>query len=124
MPNLRASDAVAACYASAPHLFLDESVIHFVDNNGARDSHISGYSRSDVVGSILAATKLIESKIGMWCWFDRVPTDSNIADGPSRDAHELVIACGFSRVQPTFPSGWSPSDGTLPSLDLEWHWDK
>ena len=96
-------------------------VIHFVDNNGARDSHISGYSRSEAVGHILAATKLVEAKIGMWCWFDRVPTDSNIADGPSRDAHELVVACGFRRRERTFPEGWSPEDGVLPGLGLKWH---
>jgi hypothetical protein len=59
-------------------------MISFVDSNPAKFSLIKGTSDSISCENIVRACSLEDAKFFTWNWFTRVPTKSNIADGPSR----------------------------------------
>lgn len=62
------------------HLFesylIGKDVVVFTDNNAVLSALISGRSSNDVV--------MWEDRLGLLLWHERVPSSSNIADGPSR----------------------------------------
>ena len=89
-------------------------MIFFIDNESARLALIKGYS------PILPTLKILMSVIGWdylnhcYPWYARVPTFSNISDGPSRMSLEA------------FPVGMVPKvvrlvlpDGMVPCAVLE-----
>eukprot|EP00438_Fugacium_kawagutii_P031390 Skav210360 [mRNA] locus=scaffold2370:122616:124334:- [translate_table: standard] len=59
--------------------------VFYIDNNSTRDVAISGNSRSSPADSIVAQLLRTEDKLGILSWFSRVPSESNIADEPSRN---------------------------------------
>ena len=63
----------------------------FIDNEGSRFSLIKGYSKAASITHICA---LASSAVDSYCimpWYSRVPSLSNLADLPSRNAqHELL----------------------------------
>ena len=58
--------------------------IHFVDNNAAKDGLIKGLSKSVFSTELLDLFWELEVESGSFGWFERVPSPSNISDGPSR----------------------------------------
>ena len=76
----------------------DRRLLAFVDNDGCRDALINGYSAVEESGHILGAVALMDHKLMCLCWYSRVPSPSNIADGPSRGDSSRVLAVG---------GGWS-----------------
>ena len=58
--------------------------IFFVDNEGAREVLIKGSSRSRTLLSISALFFELEDRDHAITWLERVPSDSNVADAPSR----------------------------------------
>lgn len=59
-------------------------VVCYLDNNGARDSAIKGYSHFDPA-SLFLEVLLSMGESAMICpWFARVPSKSNPSDAPSR----------------------------------------
>lgn len=99
------------------HYLRNSRVLHVVDNDGVRDSSIRGYSPVEGCGLLIGASALAEVKLSMRTWFSRVPSESNIADGPSRLDFEELLARG-SKAQPVFPSCWNQTEGKLPSYGL------
>ena len=66
--------------------------VAYIDNNSTRDVCISGSART-FPGSILVAQVLaVEDTHEIIPWFARVPSESNIADGPSRGSPDGVSA--------------------------------
>ena len=58
-------------------------------------------------------------------WIDRVPTDMNPADGPSRGTiDEDCEKYGWERVQPVVPDKWLPPLVTLTPKQSQWRWNK
>ena len=58
-------------------------LICFVDNNSARDVAISGSGRNAVARSLIDFLLKLEMAVCASPWYARVPTPSNVADGPS-----------------------------------------
>lgn len=57
----------------------------YVDNNATRDVSIAGKARTQPGLALVSELLLLEDEIGLSAWYARVPSASNIADGPSRD---------------------------------------
>ena len=67
------------------HVFLRERrVIWFVDNDAARHALIKGASPSGPSAALAGAFWSNEERLGSFSWVERVPTQCNPADGPSR----------------------------------------
>ena len=56
----------------------------YTDNNGVRDSLISCNAANPIAKQILLAVLELETDKQFLPWYGRVPTDSNLADLPSR----------------------------------------
>ena len=79
-------------------------VIYFIDNDSARLACIKAYS--PVLPSLVIVMDCLawDSDNSSSSWFARAPTDSNIADDPSRmDPRLLVEVFGARAVSPVFP---------------------
>ena len=59
-------------------------IIVFVDNDAARHALIRGASPSGPSAVLVSLFWANEARLGSFCWVERVPTQSNPADGPSR----------------------------------------
>ena len=57
----------------------------YVDNNATRDVSIAGKARTQPGLSLVMDLLRLEDEVGLNAWYARVPSASNIADGPSRD---------------------------------------
>jgi hypothetical protein len=94
--------------------------ISFVDNDGARDALIKGYSAVEHSGHIVGAVGFVENRLQTLSWFTRVPSEGNISDGPSRLDFEEVKAIGGIETPILFPLNWAP--GCVPSHEIRWRW--
>ena len=73
------------------HMWKGCQVVFYGDNDAARSSLIAGRSATQVGEKIISAFVELEFSLQIKSWFSRVPTSSNIADGPSRlDCTEVV----------------------------------
>ena len=74
------------------HLFesylVDKDVVVFTDNNAVLSALISGRSTNEVVRLVVNKTFMWEDRLGLLLWHERVPSASNVADGPSRGLFE------------------------------------
>ena len=59
-------------------------VIVFVDNDAARHGLVAGYSPVMASARMLCASARLDARGAVFQWVARVPSPSNIADGPSR----------------------------------------
>ncbi|CAE7246058.1 unnamed protein product [Symbiodinium sp. CCMP2592] len=76
-----------SCWANV----LDSArVIYFVDHSGVLAACISGSSKEDTWRKLLCAFEKADSLPAMQ-WFSRVPSHSNISDGPSRGRWEGLL---------------------------------
>ena len=71
--------------------------VFYVDNNSARDVAISGRARTEPGSFLIAELLKLEDRNCTNAWFARVPSASNIADGPSRNCTAEIIAKLVSR---------------------------
>ena len=69
-------------------------MVIFTDNNGARDTLISCSTSSLNARRVLDATLKLECELMIQPWYARVPTESNIADAPSRFEVEHLLKEG------------------------------
>ena len=82
-------------------------VLQFIDNNSAKDALIRGWSAHPASEGIVRAVWEQEMELQTATWYERVPSDSNPADEPSRGALASLEASGARRVQPRLPAGWA-----------------
>ena len=73
-------------------------VVFFVDNIPSMRSLVKGTSSERQWRKLLRSLESIEMKGPTYSWFARVPSDSNIADGPSRDDYS-----GLELFEATIP---------------------
>ena len=93
----------------AKHL-VNRRVIYFIDNESARLALIKGYS------PVLPTLDILMEVLGWdfdkqsFPWYSRVPTASNIGDGPSRMSLDGFPEGGRPQVvAPVFPVGYEAS---------------
>lgn len=84
------------------HLFRGSQVIYFIDNEFARMAYIRGSGNTHWSNFFLSQFVQLEAKEQHKTWFSRVPTFSNLADGPSRMDFAWVRSRGASQV----PDDW------------------
>ena len=83
---------------------MGKRVIHFIDNEAARLGLVKAYSPVLPSLNIIMDTLAWDYRHECESWFARVPSKSNIADGPSRLDFDLVVrALKGVRVQPVLP---------------------
>ena len=76
--------------------FIGGSAVLYTDNNAVRDALISCNTTNCVARKLLVASLALEYNKQICPWYARVPTDSNLSDGPSRLDPTKVIALGAS----------------------------
>ncbi len=72
-------------------------LVVYSDNDGVRDSVLACQTCSVNGEPILEGRLKIEHELGMNLWMSRLPTDSNIADDPSRGHVEPLLSAGCCR---------------------------
>ena len=70
------------------------TVVAYMDNDGVRDSLIACHCSSQNALPILDACIRLESTLEWNVWYNRVPTESNVADDPSRLEISELQQCG------------------------------
>ena len=90
-------------------LLKGRRVVFFVDNIPSMRSLIKGTSTDRQWRRLLRSIELIETEGPTYSWSARVPSDSNIADGPSRDDYNdlqdfefTIPMCIYSRSSITW----------------------
>lgn len=91
-----------------------QRLVHFIDNDSARDSLIKGYSPVIESGRLVGASWLLDAELQIYSWFARVPSEANISDGPSRGSFEELISVGAIVVECHMPA-WRPEHGECPT---------
>ena len=90
-------------YSVALKIFAEtirgSNLLVFIDNEAARHSWISASARSDMAARMIDLGTVLESELNVSPYFCRVPTFSNLADGPSRDDFELCFKLGAKRIR-------------------------
>lgn len=82
--------------------FRNSQVVFYLDNDAARAGLIKMRGATDIGDIIIQEAAMLEALHSFRPWFGRVPTSSNVADGPSRLDCRFVESCGS--VQSIF--GW------------------
>jgi len=67
-------------------------VVGYIDNNSTRDVCISGSARTSPGKELISSILHLEDELSLVAWYARVPSASNIADGPSRGSLDEVPA--------------------------------
>ena len=70
---------------------VGSALVVYADNNAVRDAMISCHTNNITTKNILIATLSLESQLQLSPWYARVPTDSNLADNPSRLVVEPLL---------------------------------
>ena len=74
------------------------AVVFYLDNDGSRHSIISGRSDSSLCQRIVDAILHCEAEMEVTPWYGRVPSISNVADGPSRLDFAFMKEMGCPRA--------------------------
>ena len=74
-------------------------VVYYLDNEAAKAGLIKGSGATRLADVIVGNFCANESKLELKTWFSRVPTHSNLSDGPSRMNFDLVITLGCALHQ-------------------------
>ena len=75
------------------------AVVFYLDNEAARSGFIRGTGATEFSDDWIKSFCVLEEDFGLRPWFGRVPTASNIADDPSREETEGLVAEGCSRIR-------------------------
>ena len=78
----------------------ERRIVVFIDNDSARHALIRGGSPSPASAELVSLFWATEAQLRSYCWVERVPTASNVADGPSRLSFAGVRALGARWSEP------------------------
>ena len=73
-------------------------VLEFVDNEGVRWSLLKTAVAHEGTHSLLERYWAAEARLQSCTWIERVPSASNLSDGPSRGEFALVRRLGFELI--------------------------
>ena len=65
-------------------LIKHSQVVYYIDNKAAKSAFIQGVGFTDVAKAITSHFHCLETRLGIFSWFGRVASHSNLSDGPSR----------------------------------------
>ena len=77
-------------------------VILFSDNTGAEKSAVKGSAQASDHNEIVHEIWTYAFEHGIKLWIERVPSEDNISDCPSRQEYELMTALGATWCEPVF----------------------
>ena len=81
-------------------------VLYFIDNEDVKEALVAGSTRSVASRDILVQCMIEDSKSDSLPWYARIPSPSNIADGPSRFCTDEIEALfPLDLVQPELDYG-------------------
>ena len=83
--------------------FEGRKCIYWIDTNAARSVVIKGHSSSKAMSELAFRLSEVETLSPCSCWIERVPSFSNIADYPSRQAGNEVLRLARARCVEPFP---------------------
>ena len=79
--------------------FKQSQVVYYLDNEAAKAGFIRGAGATKLANAIVGSFCAQEAKLQLKTWFSRVPTHSNLSDGPSRMDFGLVTALGCTKCE-------------------------
>ena len=79
-------------------LIKSSQAVHFIDNESSRMALVKGYGETFFGKRIVCAHVDQENALQLRSWYARVPSFSNIADGPSRMDCALVTRLGGKQI--------------------------
>ena len=85
----------------------DSQVVVCTDNEGVKDSLIACQTSSYNATPILVALLQLEFDLRWNAWFSRVPSESNIADDPSRGETQQLLEKGVQQYHIDLDSMWN-----------------
>ena len=91
--------AIPLAYVTFSEQLTGLLVTVFVDNDAAKGALINGASRSRPSAGIVGEFWLLACEWSVFPWVERVASEANIADGPSRGEWSEVFALGGSRIR-------------------------
>ena len=80
-------------------LMMHRRVFFYIDNDAARHALISAASPSPSIARVLRSIILHQARVPTFAWYSRVPSASNIADGPSRFQEAPLLDRGAKRIE-------------------------
>ena len=80
-------------------------VIALIDSEAALGAIVKGYSRKDDISDLVSVLWETIARYNIIVYFDRVSTDANISDGPSRDDWTLKFQCGWDTLRVQWAMG-------------------
>ena len=95
--------AVVAMRIHLAHRFSGRRVIIWTDNEGCRFGLIKGRSKSHTMDTLIRSFAAAEDANPSHTWICRVPSYSNIADGPSRGKPEEALRISGAAACQSFP---------------------
>ena len=79
--------------------YIDKAqLVCYLDNDAARSGLIKGSGATRLADGIIQLFCEAEAVLQLKSWFSRVPSHSNISDGPSRLDFKLMLSVGCSKV--------------------------
>ena len=91
--------------------FSCSQVVYYLDNEAAKAGLIRGAGATNLANAIIGNFCKTEAELQLKTWFSRVPTHSNLRDGPSQNDFSVVLALGCTKLE--IP--WSKVSGFLDS---------
>lgn len=79
-------------------------MVWFVDNESARHGLIKGISDSKTMSDLIQAFAIKDSEAPSYSWYERVPSFSNVSDGPSRGNHGEALSVCSEKTLRVYPS--------------------
>jgi hypothetical protein len=95
--------AVPIALWSWRRVLAQRNALVFIDNEPAKDALIRGTSSSAASALLVRQCRMLCASYGIGAWYARVPSPSNIADGPSRRFKGEVLRLGACEVRPICP---------------------
>jgi len=95
--------AIAVGLATFADELRGRQVWIFEDNTGAEATTQKGSSKADDHNSLVHEIWTLALMYGMGLWIDRVPSDDNLADLPSREEYKLLHKLGAVWRTPQIP---------------------
>ena len=83
------------------------AIVVYTDNDAVRDCWISCNTSSSNARPILGLYLKVVFEASFNAWMSRVPTDSNIADAPSRGDCQSLLAFGASKTEVNADLVWN-----------------
>ena len=80
------------------------NVLLFVDAEAVEGALVKGYSSRSDVSLLVGKFWELAQELGAAIYIDRVPTDANCSDGPSRDKVDIGRRLGWLEVEARWPS--------------------